>query len=144
MTLVPRKDRSSSSSKKSKATQDDKEILKDDLGKFIMTGLAIVAMGTLVLHFLRALIYQKFLVNFSVDALVGVASLVFLYVNFRSKYRLLSTYPGNARFYLYDLLAFGISIAVKLLSPLPLDFSLVILFAFYYLSKRYFNQLLDI
>ena len=69
--------------------------MSEDKAKISLTGLTIIMMGTLFIYFLWAVINSKFLVNFSIDALVGVIALVILIRNLKIKYRKIKKYTSE-------------------------------------------------
>lgn len=124
--------------KKKKFTE--KEILEDK-GKFLMASLTIIMMGTLFVYFLWACIKGKYIINFSVDAIVGAISFVILVKNLKCKYDVLKKheqYLNNYKF--IDLSSFVICIFIKIFVNIPFDFSLLILLIAYYLSKNKFYK----
>ena len=59
--------------------------IAEDKSKISLTGLTIIMMGTLFIYFLWAVINSKFLVNFSIVALVGDVAFVILIIYFKVK-----------------------------------------------------------
>lgn len=55
--------------------------------QFQMSSLIAIICETLVIYFLWAIIQERYLINFSVDAVVGVLAGVFLIRNLQVKYR---------------------------------------------------------
>lgn len=130
-----------------KNTKEFHEILaasvNDAKGKFQICGVMIVMMATLVFFFINAVMRGLYVVNFSVDALVGVAALVFLIHNLRIKYRLVRSLT-KSRDYLYlDILSALLSGLLKIMLPANLDFSLFVFMVSYFVQKRKFDQLLQ-
>lgn len=112
-----------------------------DKEKIVMSGLSIVMFGTLFIYFLWSVINNKFLVNFSIDALVGVVSFVLLVRNFKIKYEVVKRYTESNIFSIIDLVGFSICMVIKMMSKLPFDFSLPILLIAYYFTKRQFQKI---
>ena len=88
-----------------------KMVLRDD-EKLKICNMMLVMSVTLTLFFLKAVLFSSYVVNFSVDAIVGCAALVFSLINVRTKYRTLR----------------------------QVDFSLIILLVDYYLCKKRFKE----
>ena len=120
------------------------EEVNEDKGKFLMSALTIIMSGTLFVYFLYAVIYSRFIVNFSIDAIVGTISLVFLLRNLKMKYSIIKKYEEILDFYKFiDLSSFLICIFIKIMVNLPFDFSLIILLLAYYISKIKINKTID-
>lgn len=118
------------------------EIGDDFMTQYMMSGLMIIMCGTLAIFFLNAIITQKFLVAFSVDAIVGTIALLFLYRNLRLKYKIVNNmYRGKDILYL-DIVAFILCILLKIVVK-QVDLSLFILMIDYYFSKSKFKKSLN-
>lgn len=118
----------------------EKEI-KEDKGKFLMANLTIIMMGTLFVYFLWSVVNAKYIVNFSIDAIVGTISLVLMIRNFKLKYEVLKKYEEILNQYKFiDLASFLTCIFVKIIVKIPFDFSLIILLLAYYISKIKFYK----
>ena len=121
----------------------EQQILSNDKGKFVMSGIVIVMTGTLILFFLMAILTEKFLINIWVDGIVGALALVFFYRNMKIKYRVIKKY-APAKDYLYlDIASFVLCILLKIWLPVSFDFSLIILFITHYISKKKFDKTVD-
>ena len=112
--------------------------MSEDKSKISLTGLTIIMMGTLFIYFLWAVINSKFLVNFSIDALVGVVALVILIRNLKVKYSVIKKYTSEKQFM---ILAFVLCFLIKVVVKIPFDFSLIILLISHYATKRIFNKM---
>lgn len=118
------------------------EMLQNDHTKFVMTGMMIVMTGTLLCVFLRAVLVQKFLINFSIDAIVGAIAILFLYRNMKSKYRMVKRYTTPKEYLMLDIASLVLCLMLKLMLPAWIDISLIILFVSYYIQKKKFDRLL--
>ena len=112
-----------------------------DKSKISLTGLTIIMMGTLFIYFLWAVINSKFLVNFSIDALVGVVAIVILIRNLKVKYNIIKKYTSEKQFMILDLVAFTLCFLIKVVVKIPFDFSLIILLISHYATKQIFNKI---
>lgn len=117
--------------------------MSEDKSKISLTGLTIIMMGTLFIYFLWAVINSKFLVNFSIDALVGVVALVILIRNLKIKYSIIKKYTSEKQFMILDLVAFALCFLIKVVVQIPFDFSLIILLISHYATKRIFNKIIE-
>ncbi len=115
--------------------------MSEDKSKISLTGLTIIMMGTLFIYFLWAVINSKFLVNFSIDALVGVVALVILVRNLKIKYDIIKKYTSEKQFMILDVIAFTLCFLIKVVVKIPFDFSLIILLISHYSTKRIFNKI---
>ena len=115
--------------------------MSEDRSKISLTGLTIIMMGTLFIYFLWAVINSKFLVNFSIDALVGVVALVILIRNLKIKYSIIKKYTSEKQFMILDLVAFVLCFLIKVVVKIPFDFSLIILLISHYATKQIFNKI---
>ena len=127
----------SQSFKKAKET-----FLNEDKAKFQLTGIVIIISGTLVLYFLRAVLAQEFVINFSVDAIVGALALVFIYRGMRNKIRLLKSYDSVKDYVYLDVASFVLCVLLKMWIPPMFDVSLVVLFISYFIQSRRFQKYL--
>ena len=118
--------------------------MSEDKSKISLTGLTIIMMGTLFIYFLWAVINSKFLVNFSIDALVGVVALVILIRNLKVKYSVIKKYTSEKQFMILDLVAFVLCFLIKVVVKIPFDFSLIILLISHYATKQIFNKIVKL
>ena len=117
--------------------------MAEDKAKVSLTGLTIIMMGTLFIYFLWAVINSKFLVNFSIDALVGVVAFVILVRNLKLKYDVIKKYTSEKQFMILDLVAFVLCFLIKVVVQIPFDFSLIILLLSHYATKQIFNKIIE-
>lgn len=114
--------------------------MAEDKAKVSLTGLTIIMMGTLFIYFLWAVINSKFLVNFSIDSLVGVVAFVILVRNLKLKYDVIKKYTSEKQFMILDFVAFVLCFLIKVVVQIPFDFSLIILLLSHYATKQIFNK----
>ena len=117
--------------------------MAEDKAKVSLTGLTIIMMGTLFIYFLWAVINSKFLVNFSIDALVGVVVFVILVRNLKLKYDVIKKYTSEKQFMILDFVAFVLCFLIKVVVQIPFDFSLIILLLSHYATKQIFNKIIE-
>jgi hypothetical protein len=115
--------------------------MAEDKAKVSLTGLTIIMMGTLFIYFLWAVINSKFLVNFSIDSLVGVVAFVILVRNLKLKYDVIKKYTSEKQFMILDFVAFVLCFLIKVVVQIPFDFSLIILLLSHYATKQIFNKI---
>lgn len=117
--------------------------MAEDKAKVSLTGLTIIMMGTLFIFFLWAVINSKFLVNFSIDSLVGVVAFVILVRNLKLKYDVIKKYTSEKQFMILDFVAFVLCFLIKVVVQIPFDFSLIILLLSHYATKQIFNKIIE-
>ena len=117
--------------------------MAEDKAKVSLTGLTIIMMGTLFIYFLWAVINSKFLVNFSIDSLVGVVAFVILVRNLKLKYDVIKKYTSEKQFMILDFVAFVLCFLIKVVIQIPFDFSLIILLLSHYATKQIFNKIIE-
>lgn len=115
--------------------------MAEDKAKVSLTGLTIIMMGTLFIYFLWAVINSKFLVNFSIDSLVGVVAFVILVRNLKLKYDIIKKYTSEKQFMILDFVAFVLCFLIKVVVQIPFDFSLIIILLSHYATKQIFNKI---
>lgn len=125
------------------AKQKNKQNIEKDNERIVMSGLSIIMFETLFIYFLWSVINNKFLINFSIDAVVGVLSFVLLVRNLKIKYEVIKKYTDSNIFKILDILGFLICISLKVILKLPFDFSLPILLVFYYATKKNFQNIIN-
>ena len=113
----------------------EKMVCRDD-EKLKICNMMLVMSVTLTLFFLKAVLFSSYVVNFSVDAIVGCLAFVFSFINVRTKYRTLKRYNLVRDFIYLDRLSLLLCILFKMFFPVQVDFSLIILLVDYYLCKN--------
>ena len=112
----------------------EKMVCRDD-EKLKICNMMLVMSVTLTLFF-----FSSYVVNFSVDAIVGCLAFVFSFINVRTKYRTLKRYNLVRDFIYLDGLSLLLCILFKMFFPVQVDFSLIILLVDYYLCKKRFKE----
>lgn len=115
--------------------QAQKELLSSIQSQLTLCSLVIIMTGTLFIYFLNAVLRQNYLVNFSIDAIVGSLALVLLIRNEWLKFRLTKFYTQSRDYLMIDILALVFCFLLKLMIA-HMDVSLLVLLAVYYFSKR--------
>lgn len=113
--------------------------------KFRMSGLMACVSAMLMTYFMNSVIYNHYVVNFSVDALIGAAAAVYLFFNLRSQIRTVSQFDAKARnrYLLLDVLALLLVICLRLLVPQPYDLSLIVYVVTYFIEKKWFEKAVE-
>ena len=91
----------------------EKMVCRDD-EKLKICNMMLVMSVTLTLFFLKAVLFSSYVVNFSVDAIVGCLAFVFSFINVRTKYRTLRRYNLVRDFIYLDGLSLLLCILFKM------------------------------
>ena len=91
----------------------EKMVCRDD-EKLKICNMMLVMSVTLTLFFLKAVLFSSYVVNFSVDAIVGCLAFVFSFINVRTKYRTLKRYNLVRDFIYLDGLSLLLCILFKM------------------------------
>lgn len=107
--------------------------------QYVLCSLMIMMTGTMLIYFLNAIFRESYVINFSIDAIVGSVALVLFIRNEWLKYRITKACFNKKDYMLYDLLTFVFCILLKFFIY-HFDVSLIIFIASYYFSKRRWTQ----
>lgn len=121
---------------KEEAAQFEKDIKE----QFQVAGLLSCMSAVLVFLFIWAVILDRYLVNFSVDALVGVAAFFFMVHNLIMQFRLIRLAESPNRYILLDGLAFVVAFLARLWLPTGFDVSVVLFVITFFIEKKWFDQ----
>lgn len=119
-------------------------IIEQEMEKFRIAGMLATVCETLVLFFAKAVWDGEYLINFSVDALVGVAALVITLSQLKVKYRQIKMYTKPRDYYLMDGLSLLVCILCKIAFPPKFDLSLFVLLMNYFLQRKRFYEALEL
>ncbi len=110
--------------------------------QYILSSLMIMMTGTMLIYFVNAILRESYVVNFSIDAIVGSLALVLFVRNEWLKYRITKACFNKKDYMIYDLLTLIFCILLKLFIY-HFDISLIIFIASYYFTKRRWTQELN-
>jgi hypothetical protein len=120
------------------------QVQQDDHTKFMMSGLTVIMSGTLCIYFVYAVCSQKFLLNFSLDALIGSIAFAFLIINIRKKLQIAKRYSSGRELILLEGISFLICALLKMVIPSMFDLSVVILFIAYMTEKKKLEKMIAV
>lgn len=103
--------------------------------QYVLCSLMIMMTGTMLIYFVNAIFRESYVINFSIDAIVGSVALVLFIRNEWLKYRITKACLNKKDYMLYDLLTLIFCILLKFFIY-HFDVSLIIFIASYYFSKR--------
>lgn len=128
--------------------QTQRKLLQQDYEKFTISGIWLVFCVSIILLFLKNLITESFLINFSVDLIAGALGLVFAVRNYQIRWRVIRK-NKEKRFYLScDLAVLALCIITKVTVPGNFDISYLLLVVAYFITnrrmKRYTQQQMEL
>ncbi len=125
---------------KSNEFKKEKEENKASLQtQYILSSLMIMMTGTMLIYFVNAILRSTYVINFSIDAIVGSVALVLFVRNEWLKYRISKACLNKKDYIIYDLLTLVFCILLKFFIY-HFDISLIIFIASYYFTKRRWTQ----
>lgn len=128
------------SRKQSAAFQESIEkTVTEDKGLFEISGMISMICAVLVCMFIKAVLMDRYVVNFSVDALIAAVALAFLILNLRSQWKTIRFYGSVRDYIVLDGLAVLLWIGLTWLYP-PFDTSLVVFLLAYFVEKSKFKK----
>lgn len=107
-----------------------------------LCSIVIIMTGTLFVYFLSAVLFESYVINFSVDAIVGSIALVLLVRNEILKTRLSKKYLQTKEYLYMDILAIIFSFLCHLMMR-HFDITLIVLLAVYYFSKHKWTKIMN-
>ncbi len=116
------------------------KVCKEDLTVFRMSGMISMICASLVCMFIKAVLSTNYLVNFSVDALIGTVALVLLVLDLTSQLKTVGYYGSIKYFVLLDVLALVLWFLLTYLFP-AFDTSLILFLIAYYFEKKRFSEM---
>ncbi len=121
------------SSQKYKDTK--KQIANQDNEKIIISGIWLVFSFCIILMFLKSLLTQNYLINFSIDLICAVIALLIGYKNYLVRYRIINRYQLK-KYILYDCACLILCIISKIIGTGNFDVSYLILVIDYFITKK--------
>lgn len=112
--------------------------IREDTGVFEISGMISIVCGTLVCMFIRALLLDNYLINFSVDSLIAAIALAFLILNLMAQFKVVGFYGSTLENAALDVLGIGLWFGLLLLMP-GIDTSLMVFVVTYFIEKRKFK-----
>lgn len=119
--------------------QSAAKTVADDRGTFQISGMITMICAVLIALFVRAVMMDKFLINFSVDALVAAAAAGFLFVNLRTQFDIIRLYSKITDFVWMDILGVALWFCLMLWLK-QFDASLFIFIVVYLVERWRFDK----
>lgn len=111
-----------------------------DMTNFRLSGMIMMITGALFCMFIKAWMTENYLVNFSIDALIGVAAGAIFILMFGGQMRTVGYYGKTIDFFLMDGAIFVLWFLLMLMIE-AFDFSLVLFLIVYFLQKKRFEKM---
>lgn len=111
-----------------------------DMTNFRLSGMIMMITGVLFCMFIKSWMTENYLVNFSVDALIGVAAGAIFILMFGSQMRTVGLYGKTLDFFLMNGAIFVLWFLLMMMIE-AFDFSLVLFLIVYFLQKKRFEKM---
>lgn len=117
-----------------------RETTAADMSSFRISGMIMMITGALVCMFIKAWMTENYLVNFSIDALIGVAAGVIFVLVIGNQMRTIGLYGKTRDFWLMDGSIFVLWFLLMMMVQ-AFDFSLILFLIVYFLQKKRFEKM---
>lgn len=130
------------SRKKSASFSDSvRQTLNEDEGKFRISGMIMMISATLVCLFIRSCILNTYLINFSVDAIIGVLAFAMLLLNLSTSMQTVGLYGSTKDFWMLDIAAVVMWFLLLILFP-AFDTSLLLFLITYFIERKKLKRMM--
>ena len=117
-----------------------RQTTQTDMTNFRLSGMIMMITGSLFCMFIKAWMTENYLVNFSIDALIGVAAGAIFILNLGSQMRTVGYYGKTLDFFLMDGAIFVLWFLLMMMIE-AFDFSLLLFLIVYFLQKKRFEKM---
>lgn len=117
-----------------------RQTIQEDMSSFRISGMIMMITGVLVCMFIKAWMTENYLVNFSIDALIGVAAGVIFVLVIGNQMRTIGLYGKTRDFWLMDGSIFVLWFLLMMMVQ-AFDFSLILFLIVYFLQKKRFEKM---
>lgn len=117
-----------------------RETTAADMSSFRISGMIMMITGALVCMFIKAWMTENYLVNFSIDALIGVVAGVIFVLVIGNQMRTIGYYGKTRDFWLMDGSIFVLWFLLMMMVQ-AFDFSLILFLIVYFLQKKRFEKM---
>ncbi|WP_317300612.1 hypothetical protein [Allobaculum stercoricanis] len=117
-----------------------RQTTQTDMTNFRLSGMIMMITGSLFCMFIKAWMTENYLVNFSIDALIGVAAGAIFILNLGSQTRTVGYYGKTLDFFLMDGAIFVLWFLLMMMIE-AFDFSLLLFLIVYFLQKKRFEKM---
>jgi len=131
--------------KKEKLTKKQvAKIKKEILEKYTISGLWQTMCGYIVLLFVKELLTDNYLINFSVDVLVAIVAFYITLHNLVNQYKLISEHSISKKPFVFQIFGYVIGLFIVIITlKSPFDISFAILVIAFLTNKKLFEKELN-
>ena len=131
--------------KKEKLTKKQvAKIKKEILEKYTISGLWQTMCGYIVLLFVKELLTDNYLINFSVDVLVAIVAFYITLHNLVNQYKLISEHGISKKPFVFQIFGYVIGLVIVIITlKSPFDISFAILVIAFLTNKKLFEKELN-
>lgn len=131
--------------KKDKLTKKQvAQIKKEILEKYTIFGLWQTMCGYIVLLFVKELLIDNYLINFSIDVLVAIVAFYITLHNLVNQYKLINEYNISKKPFIFQIFGYIVGLFIVIITlKSPFDISFAILVIAFLTNKKLFEKELD-
>ena len=128
--------------KKDKLTKKQvAQIKKEILEKYTISGLWQTMCGYIVLLFVKELLIDNYLINFSIDVLVAIVAFYITLHNLVNQYKLINEYNISKKPFIFQIFGYIVGLFIVIITlKSPFDISFAILVIAFLTSKKMFEK----
>ena len=131
--------------KKDKLTKKQvAQIKKEILEKYTISGLWQTMCGYIVLLFVKELLIDNYLINFSIDVLVAIVAFYITLHNLVNQYKLINEYNISKKPFIFQIFGYIVGLFIVIITlKSPFDISFAILVIAFLTNKKLIEKELD-
>lgn len=119
------------------------KIKKSDSEKYMISGLYMTICAYLILLFIKELITQNYLINFSIDLIVAVIAMVICFKGISTHWKLINRFHLERKPFIMEVVGFAAGLFIVIMTiKSPFDISFLILVISHFVSQKMFTNLL--
>lgn len=127
-----------------KEKRPTKELKKDILERYTISGLWQTMCGYIVFMFIKELLTNNYLIHFSVDVLIAIVSFYIMLNNLVNQFNLIKQTKVSKKPIIFQIVGFVVALFIVLITlKSPFDISFAILVAAFITNKKMFEKELN-
>lgn len=127
-----------------KEKRPTKELKKDILERYTISGLWQTMCGYIVFMFIKELLTDNYLIHFSVDALIAIVSFYIMLHNLVNQFNLIKQTKISKKPIIFQIAGFVVALFIVLITlKSPFDISFAILVVAFITNKKMFEKELN-
>lgn len=108
-----------------------------DFEKYTISGLWLTMCSYLVLLFVKEFLTERYLINFSIDLIVGAIAMVVVFIGLKNHWNLIQRYQLTRKPFLIEIMGIVVGLLITLMTlQSPFDISFLILVIAHLFSKK--------